>query len=174
MLSAKLVVAQWVPMYSCLTVLPAVSDPRKVESNPGKHESCPIRVIFREDARVAIRQGHAALTRVGRVRDCDVSNPLVNLVAVTPTGVVSEKRGKPLRSRTFGVVSLHGGIRHAANLGWREEPWGRGEHGSRSPHGGDAGASAITPVAPCRHRRAARSGGACRGESCWRTVTMTY
>jgi hypothetical protein len=39
-------------MYSCLTVLPAVSDPRKVESNPGKHESCPIRVIFREDARV--------------------------------------------------------------------------------------------------------------------------
>ena len=115
-------------MYSCLTGLPAVSDPRKVESNPGKHESCPIRVIFREDARVAIRQGHAALTRVGRVRDCDVSNPLVNLVAVTPTGVVSEKRGKPLRSRTFGVVSLHGGIRHAANLGWREEPWGRGEH----------------------------------------------
>ncbi len=59
-------------MCSCLTVLPAVSDPRKVESNPGKHESCPIRVIFREDARVAIRQGHAALTRVGRVRDCDV------------------------------------------------------------------------------------------------------
>ena len=121
----------------CLTVLPAVS------ADPGKHESCPIRMIFREDARVAIRQGHAALTRVGRVRDCDVSNPLVNLVAVTPTGVVSEKRGKPLRSRTFGVVSLHGGIRHAANLGWREEPWGRGEHGSRSPHGGDAGASAI-------------------------------
>ena len=59
-------------MCSCLTVLPAVSDVRKVESNPRKHESCPIRVIFREDARVAIRQGHAALTRVVRVRDCDV------------------------------------------------------------------------------------------------------
>ena len=44
----------------------------KVESNPGKHESCPNRVIFREDARVAIRQGHAALTRVRRARDCDV------------------------------------------------------------------------------------------------------
>jgi hypothetical protein len=50
-----LVVTQLVPMCSCLTVLPA-SDPRKVESNPGKHESCRIRVIFREDARVAIRQ----------------------------------------------------------------------------------------------------------------------
>jgi hypothetical protein len=37
-------IAQWVPMCSCLTDLPAVSDPRKVESNPGKHESCPIRV----------------------------------------------------------------------------------------------------------------------------------
>jgi hypothetical protein len=39
LLSAKLVVAQWVPMCPCSTVLPAVSDPRKVESNPGKHES---------------------------------------------------------------------------------------------------------------------------------------
>jgi hypothetical protein len=40
---------------SCLTVLP-VSDPRNVEGNPGQHESCPIRVIFHEDAREAIRQ----------------------------------------------------------------------------------------------------------------------
>ena len=33
-----------------------LSEPRKVESNPGKHESCPIGARFHEDVRVVIRQ----------------------------------------------------------------------------------------------------------------------
>ena len=66
---------------------------------------------------------------------------------------VGQERGEPLRSRTVDTVGLRGAVGHAASISWimaiihescwREEPWGRGEHGSRSPHGGDAGASAI-------------------------------